>query len=97
MAFLPGRRRGQRWCCSSRPGCLCTAQDIAAIQAPTGVEKNTSPALTRNALLEAISTDTLQALRDIALTSVFFITAAAYPRLSQPASGISRRIALSII
>jgi site-specific recombinase XerD len=54
-----------------------TAQDIAAIQAPTGVEKNTTPALTQKqaiALLEAIPTDTLQGLRDFALISVFFIT-----------------------
>jgi site-specific recombinase XerD len=54
-----------------------TAQDIAAIQAPTGVEKNTTPALTQKqaiALLEAISTDTLQGLRDFALISMFFIT-----------------------
>jgi hypothetical protein len=42
-----------------------TAQDIAAIQAPTGVEKNTTPALTQKqpiALLEAIPTGTLQGL-----------------------------------
>jgi len=54
-----------------------TARDIAAIQAPTGVEKNTTPALTQKqaiALLEAIPTDTLQGLRDFALISVFFIT-----------------------
>jgi site-specific recombinase XerD len=54
-----------------------TAQDIAAIQAPTGVEKNTTPSLTQKqaiALLEAIPTDTLQGLRDFALISVFFIT-----------------------
>jgi site-specific recombinase XerD len=54
-----------------------TAQDIAAIQAPTGVEKNTTPALTQQqaiALLEAIPTDTLQGLRDFALMSVFFMT-----------------------
>jgi integrase/recombinase XerD len=53
------------------------AQDIAAIQAPTGVEKNTTPSLTQKqaiALLEAIPTDTLQGLRDFALISVFFIT-----------------------
>jgi hypothetical protein len=43
-----------------------TAQDIAAIQAPTGVEKNTTPSLTQKqaiALLEAIPTDTLQGRR----------------------------------
>jgi site-specific recombinase XerC len=54
-----------------------TAQDIPAIQAPTGVEKNTTPALTQKqaiALLEAIPTDTLQGLRDFALMSVFFMT-----------------------
>jgi site-specific recombinase XerD len=54
-----------------------TAQDIAAIQAPTGVEKNTTPALTQKqaiALLEAIPTGTLQGLRDFALMSVFFMT-----------------------
>jgi integrase/recombinase XerD len=54
-----------------------TAQDIAAIQAPTGVEKNTTPSLTQKqaiVLLEAIPTDTLQGLRDFALISVFFIT-----------------------
>ena len=53
------------------------AQDIAAIQAPPGVEKNTTPALTPKqavALLEAIPTDTLQGVRDFALMSVFFIT-----------------------
>jgi site-specific recombinase XerD len=54
-----------------------SAQDIAAIQAPPGVEKNTTPALTPKqavALLEAIPTDTLQGVRDFALMSVFFIT-----------------------
>src|SRR5262245_47041529 len=47
-----------------------TAQDIAAIQAPPGVEKNTTPALTPKqavALLEAIPADTLQGVRDFAL------------------------------
>jgi integrase len=50
---------------------------IAAIQAPIGVEKNTTPALTQKqavALFEAIPTDTRQGLRDFALISVFFIT-----------------------
>jgi site-specific recombinase XerD len=54
-----------------------TAQDIAAIPAPTGVEKNSTPDLTQKqaiALLEAIPTDTLQGLRDFALISVYFIT-----------------------
>jgi integrase/recombinase XerD len=54
-----------------------TAQDIAAITAPAGVEKNTTPSLTQKqaiALLEAIPTDTLQGLRDFALMSVFFMT-----------------------
>jgi site-specific recombinase XerD len=54
-----------------------TAQGIAAIQAPPGVEKNTTPSLTPKqavALLEAIPTDTLQGVRDFALMSVFFIT-----------------------
>jgi integrase/recombinase XerD len=54
-----------------------TAQDIAAITAPPGVEKNTTPSLTPKqaiALLEAIPTDTLQGIRDFALMSVFFIT-----------------------
>src|SRR5712692_9033611 len=54
-----------------------TAQDIAAITAPSGVEKNTTPALTQKqaiALQEAIPTDTLQGLRDFALMSVFFMT-----------------------
>jgi site-specific recombinase XerD len=54
-----------------------TAQDIAAIPAAPGVEKNTTPALTPKqaiALLEAIPTDTLQGIRDFALMSVFFIT-----------------------
>ena len=54
-----------------------TAQAIAAIQAPTGVEKNTTPSLTQRqaiALLQAIPTDTLQGVRDFALMSVFFMT-----------------------
>src|SRR5262245_40338038 len=53
-----------------------TAQDIAAVRAPS-VQKNTTPALTQKqavALLEAIPTDTLQAMRDLALLSVFFLT-----------------------
>jgi integrase len=53
-----------------------TAQDIAAIKAP-GVQKNATPSLTRLqaiALLEAIPTDTLQGIRDLALMSVFFLT-----------------------
>jgi site-specific recombinase XerD len=54
-----------------------TAQDIASIQAPSGVEKNTTPALTQKqaiALLEAIPTETLQGLRDFAMISVYFVT-----------------------
>ena len=52
------------------------AQDIAAVKAP-GVAKNATPSLTRQqaiALLEAIPTDTLQGIRDLALMSVFFLT-----------------------
>src|SRR5512135_242723 len=54
-----------------------TAQDIGAVKAPP-VEKNSTPCLTEKqaiALLEAIPTDTLQGVRDLALMSVFFITA----------------------
>ena len=53
-----------------------TAQDIAAVKAP-GVQKNATPSLTQKqaiALLEAIPTDTLQGIRDLALMSVFFLT-----------------------
>ena len=53
-----------------------TAQDIAAVKAP-GVQKNATPSLTQKqaiALLEAIPTDTLQGMRDLALMSVFFLT-----------------------
>ena len=53
-----------------------TAQDIAAVKAP-GVQKNATPSLTQRqavALLEAIPTDTLQGLRDLAMMSVFFLT-----------------------
>ena len=53
-----------------------TAQDIAAVKAP-GVQKNSTPSLTERqaiALLEAIPTETLQGIRDLALMSVFFIT-----------------------
>ena len=53
-----------------------TAQDIAAIPAP-GVQKNATPCLTQRqaiALLEAIPTDTLQGMRDLAVMSVFFLT-----------------------
>jgi site-specific recombinase XerD len=52
------------------------AQDIAAIKAPP-VQKNSTPALTSKqavALLEAVPTDTLQGVRDLAMLSVFFIT-----------------------
>ena len=53
-----------------------TAQDIAAVKAP-GVQKNSTPSLTQRqaiSLLEAIPTDTLQGIRDLALMSVFFLT-----------------------
>jgi site-specific recombinase XerD len=53
-----------------------TAQDIAAVKAP-GVQKNATPSLTQKqavALLEAIPTDSLQGLRDLAMMSVFFLT-----------------------
>src|SRR5512135_236268 len=53
-----------------------TAQDIDAVKAP-GVQKNSTPSLTQRqaiTLLEAIPTDTLQGIRDLALMSVFFIT-----------------------
>jgi site-specific recombinase XerC len=53
-----------------------TAQDIAAVKA-AGVQKNSTPSLTQKqavALLEAIPTDTLQGLRDLAMMSVFFLT-----------------------
>jgi site-specific recombinase XerD len=52
------------------------AQDIAAVKA-AGVQKNSTPSLTQRqavALLEAIPTDTLQGIRDLALMSVFFLT-----------------------
>jgi integrase/recombinase XerD len=53
-----------------------TAQDIAAVKA-AGVQKNSTPSLTKLQailLLEAIPTDTLQGLRDLAMMSVFFLT-----------------------
>jgi site-specific recombinase XerD len=53
-----------------------TAQDIAAVKAP-GVQKNATPSLTQKqaiALLEAIPSDTLQGVRDLAMMSVFFLT-----------------------
>jgi integrase/recombinase XerD len=53
-----------------------TAQDIAAVQAPA-VQKNSPPSLTERqaiSLLEAIPTETLQGIRDLALMSVVFIT-----------------------
>jgi site-specific recombinase XerD len=52
------------------------AQDIAAVKAP-GVQKNATPSLTQRqavALLEAIPTDTLQGIRDLAMMNVFFLT-----------------------
>ena len=53
-----------------------TAKDIAAVKAP-GVQKNATPSLTQKqaiALLQAIPTDSLQGIRDLALMSVFFLT-----------------------
>ena len=53
-----------------------TAQDIAAVKAPA-VQKNSTPSLTQKqaiALLEAIPSDTLQGIRDLAMMSVFFLT-----------------------
>jgi site-specific recombinase XerD len=53
-----------------------TAQDIAAVKA-SGVQKNSTPSLTQRqavSLLEAILTDTLQGIRDLAMMSVFFLT-----------------------
>jgi integrase len=53
-----------------------TAQDIAAVKAP-GVQKNSTPSLTQRqaiSLLEAIPSESLQGIRDLALMSVFFIT-----------------------
>jgi integrase/recombinase XerD len=53
-----------------------TAQDIAAVKAPP-VQKNSTPSLTQRqaiSLLEAIPTETLQGIRDLALMSVFFLT-----------------------
>ena len=53
-----------------------TAQHIAAVKAP-GVHKNSTPSLTQKqaiALLEAIPSDTLQGIRDLAMMSVFFLT-----------------------
>ena len=52
------------------------AQDIAAVKAP-GVQKDLTPSLTERqaiSLLEAILTESLQGIRDLALMSVFFIT-----------------------
>src|SRR4051812_9465972 len=53
-----------------------TAQDIGAVKAP-GVQKNSTPSLTQKqaiSMLEAIPSDTLQGIRDLALMSVFFLT-----------------------
>ena len=53
-----------------------TAQDIAAVKAP-GVQKNSTPSLTERqaiSLLEAIPSESLQGIRDLALMSVFFLT-----------------------
>src|SRR5262245_35386637 len=53
-----------------------TGQDIAAVRAPS-VQKNATPSLTQKratTLLEAIPSDTLQGIRDLAMMSVFFLT-----------------------
>jgi site-specific recombinase XerD len=53
-----------------------TAQDIAVVKA-AGVQKNSTPSLTQRqavSLLEAIPTDTLQGIQDLAMMSVFFLT-----------------------
>ena len=53
-----------------------TAQDIGAVKAPS-VQKNSTPSLTQKqaiAMLEAIPSDTLQGIRDLAMISVFFLT-----------------------
>ena len=73
------------------------AQDIAAVKAP-GVQKNSTPSLTERqaiSLLEAIPTETLQGIRDLALMSVFFITGCRVSAIVQPASGTSRPTASS--
>ena len=52
------------------------AQDLGSVKAPQ-VAKNTTPSLTREqavALLEAVPTETIQGLRDLALLQTFFIT-----------------------
>ena len=52
-----------------------TAQDIAAVKAP-GVQKNSTLSLTERqaiSLLEAIPTETLQGIRDLALMSVLLV------------------------
>ena len=54
-------------------GCLPSFASIKA----SGVQKNSTPSLTQRQaiqLLEAIPTDTLQGIRDLALMSVFFLT-----------------------
>ena len=56
--------------------CWETAQDIGAVKAPS-VQKNSTPSLTQGqaiSMLEAIPSDTLQGIRDLALMSVFFLT-----------------------
>src|SRR3954471_15795225 len=53
-----------------------TAQDIGAVKAPA-VQKNSTPSLTKLqaiSLLEAIPSETLQGIRDLAMMSVFFLT-----------------------
>ena len=76
-----------------------TAQDIGAVKAP-GVQKNSTPSLTQRQaipLLEAIPTDTLQGIRDLALMSVFFLTGCRVSAVVGLASGTSRPTASSII
>ena len=77
-----------------------TAQDIAAVKAPA-VQKNSTPSLTERqaiSLLEAIPTETLQGIRDLALMSVFFITGCRVSAIVRCLlSGTSRPTGSSII
>src|SRR5271157_5661516 len=76
-----------------------TAQDIGAVKAPA-VQKNSTPSLTQRqaiSLLEAIPTETLQGIRDLALMSVFFLTGCGARRSFRPASGTSRATGSSTI
>ena len=68
------------------PPCICSSAGLEHIFAgiwavpsvrATGVQKNSTPCLTQKqaiSLLEAIPTDTLQGIRDLAMMSVFFLT-----------------------